>query len=255
MYSARFSKVAVRVVRDGLEVLREQLDLAQIMKLIEGTAMWVDRETFRYLPVWYPDQARGDLMYKANWSEPLHNTNKSTGHKVHKQVGNTSASKTLTMALGLRLKDRPNWTCCHIWGIDDDTYQIPNTIVTDKRYFSCVANMVLLPTPLKAFTDVMMEVKAMLRISAAYYYDWVPEDINLVSLAELEKMCDWDAYPSSWPRKGDPKELMGVVKLNDTIKRYADKRKAAIFESHNDAGQYYPRDEVNGVLKYWKVSE
>ena len=76
--------MAVRVVRDGLEVLREQLDLAQIMKLIEGTAMWVDRETFRYLPVWYPDQARGDLMYKANWSEPLHNTNKSTGHKVHK---------------------------------------------------------------------------------------------------------------------------------------------------------------------------
>ncbi len=70
--------------------------------------MWVDRETFRYLPVWYPDQARGDLMYKANWSEPLHNTNKSTGHKVHKQVGNTSANKTLTMALGLRLKDRPN---------------------------------------------------------------------------------------------------------------------------------------------------
>jgi len=66
-------------------------------------------------------------------------------------------------------------------------------------------------------------------------------------------MCEWDAYPSSWPRKGDPNQLMGVVKLNDTIKQHADKRKSAIFKSHNDAGQYYPRDQVKEVLKYWKV--
>ena len=139
--------MVVRVVRDGLEVLREQLDLAQIMKLIEGTAMWVDRETFKHLPVWYPETARRDLMYKANWSEPQHNENKTTGEKVHKRIGNTGANQALTMALGLRSTDRPNWTCCHIWGVDDSSFQIPNTVVMDKRYFSCVANMVLLPTP------------------------------------------------------------------------------------------------------------
>lgn len=37
-------------------------------------------------------------------------------------------------------------------------------MVQDHQFYSCVANMVLLPAPLKAFTDAMPEVKAMLRV-------------------------------------------------------------------------------------------
>lgn len=50
-----------------------------------------------------------------------------------------------------------------MWGIDDPTFGSLNVVVQDARYYSCVVNMVLLPTPLKAFTDFMPEVKAMLR--------------------------------------------------------------------------------------------
>ena len=52
-------------MRDGLDALREQLDISITMKLIERTAQWVDRDTFEYLPVWFPDEARRDLLYKS----------------------------------------------------------------------------------------------------------------------------------------------------------------------------------------------
>lgn len=37
--------------------------------------------------------------------------------------------------------------------MDDASFQFSNVVVMDRRLFSCVGNMVLLPTPLKAFTD------------------------------------------------------------------------------------------------------
>lgn len=55
---------------DGLEALRRELGLADVMRLIERTARWVDPQTFKYLPVWYPEHARRGLFYKGNWSEP-----------------------------------------------------------------------------------------------------------------------------------------------------------------------------------------
>jgi hypothetical protein len=149
---------------DGLTAMRDVIQLSEVMRLIEHTARWVDPETFRLLPLWYPEHARRTYFYKMNWSEPQMNKNRQTGHTEHKREGNLHANKALTHALGLRSDDRPNWSCCHIWGIDDAQYQEANAIVQDRRFFSCVANMVLLPTPLKAFTDTMWEVKAMLRI-------------------------------------------------------------------------------------------
>jgi hypothetical protein len=53
-----------------------------------------------------------------------------------------TANKALTHALGLRADSRPNWSCCHIchiWGIDDASYQESNAIVQDRAFFSCVA--------------------------------------------------------------------------------------------------------------------
>ena len=42
-------------------------------------ARWVSKETFERLPVWFPEHTRRGLFYKANWSEPQHNTNRQTG--------------------------------------------------------------------------------------------------------------------------------------------------------------------------------
>ena len=239
---------------DGLEALRAQLDLPQIMRLIESTARWVDPDTFRLLPLWYPEHARGAYFYKSDWSEPQHNKNRQTSQTEHKREGNVHAAKALTSALGFRADDRPNWSCCHIWGVDDSTYQNANIVVQDPRYFSCVANMVLLPSPLKAFTDAMVEVKAMLRICARNLYDWHCDHAELAgAVALIDAWQDWDAYPASWPRTlggGAPKGTMG---LNQGIRDLAARRKDRIRRDLDQAGPFYPRASVLETLKYWKI--
>ena len=49
----------VEILPDGLEALRREMSLPEIMRLIERTARRVDRETFDYLPVWYPRHVDG----------------------------------------------------------------------------------------------------------------------------------------------------------------------------------------------------
>ena len=181
-------------ISDGLEALRSVMSLREITSLIERTARWVSPETFNLLPLWFPEHGRRGLFYKGNWSEPQMNKNRTTGHSVHKSEGNVHANKALTLALGLRSKHRPNWSCCHIWGIDDARYQLSNAIVMDRRFFSCVGNMVLLPTPLKAFTDTMPEVKAMLRICARNLYGWPSGQPEFLAVSTtLDKWTHWDS--------------------------------------------------------------
>lgn len=239
---------------DGLAALRAEMELGEVMRLIERTARWVDPETFRLLPVWYPEHARRAYFYKNNWSEPQLNRNRQTGHTEHKREGNVHANKALTCALGLRSDNRTNWSCCHIWGVDDPLYQEANAIVQDRRFFSCVANMVLLPTPLKAFTDTMPEVKAMLRICARHLYGWHCDHESLAeTIAVIDAWADWDAYPKSWPRAGAPARPLGVISLNQDIRRSAERRLDQIRKDLASAGSHYPRDGVKAALAYWKV--
>ena len=51
-------------ISDGLDALRAEMSLGEIMRLIERTARWVSTETFRRLPVWYPEHSRRGLFYK-----------------------------------------------------------------------------------------------------------------------------------------------------------------------------------------------
>ena len=242
------------ILRDGLNELREVISLSEVMRLIEHTARWVDPETFRLLPVWYPEHARRSYFFKSDWSEPQMNKNRLTGHSEHKREGNLHANKALTHALGLRSDDRPNWSCCHIWGIDDALYQEANAVVQDHRFFSCVANMVLLPTPLKAFTDTMQEVKAMLRICARYLYDWQCEHESMAdAISAIEKWGNWDAYPKSWPRMLASATPLGVVKLDAGIRQSAARRRERIRRDLEHAGKHYPRDKVREVLEFWKI--
>src|ERR1700761_6531678 len=103
---------------DGLEILKKEIGLREIASLIERTARWVAPETFKRLPVWFPEHARRGRFYKSNWTEPQMNKNRTTGESIHKTEGNVHANQALTLALGLKRKARTNWSCCHIWGVD-----------------------------------------------------------------------------------------------------------------------------------------
>lgn len=242
-----------RIANDGLDALRAELSLGEIMRLIERTARWVHPATFRLLPVWYPEHSRRGLFYKANWSEPQLNRNQQTGVAVHKHEGNNYANRALTHALGMRGGDRPNWSCCHIWGVDDPTFASSNVVVQDARFYSCVANMVLLPTPLKAFTDVMPEVKQMLRACAFYTYAWRC-DHEALGETDLEQQARDLAYPASWPRHAGDHVPPGTVRLTDAIARDAGRRLARIRHDLDHAGRFYPREQVRAVLAYWRIT-
>lgn len=243
------------IIDDGLDALRKELSLTEIMRLIERTARWVDRETFEYLPVWYPEYARGALFYKTNWSEPQMNTNRVTKLSVHKREGNRYANDALTRALGLRKKDRPNWSCCHVWGVDDGKFGKSNDIVQDPRYYSCIANMLLLPTPLKAFTDAMPEVKVMLRFCVRNYYGWTCNHPAVSGAVDaLAAFDDRDAYPASWPRhEGDGRVPRGVSPFSAQIRTDADRMLARLARDRREAGPYYPAD-IQDVLDYWEIA-
>lgn len=238
---------------DGLDALRVELSLAEIMRLIERTARWVSRETFKRLPVWYPEHSRRGLFYKANWSKPQPNTNRATGVSSHKQESNRYANLALTNALGLRPHERPNWSCCHIWGIDDDSYALGNAVVQDPRFYSCVANMVLLPTPLKAFTDVMPEVKWMLRACAFYAFGWHCDHEALADCSHLAGWTNDPAYPASWPKAPDDAPPPNTVSINDRIIVDANRRLAKIHRDLEHAGEFYPRAAVIKALTYWNL--
>ncbi len=237
---------------NGADALLSELSLSTIMVLIERTARWVDPATHNFLPIWYPEHARRGLFYKSNWSEPQLNKNRQTGISIHKHEANIHANKALTYALGLRSNDREGWSCCHIWGVDDPTYQTSNLVVQDNRYFSAVANMVLLPTPLKTFTDTMPEVKAMIRICATHLYKWqcnhpMMKEIN----AELDELQDWENYPKSWPNSSRGKLPIGIMKINPDIQQSAHRRWSKIQNDLKNAGEYYPKNKVMDALEYW----
>lgn len=171
----------------------------------------------------------------------------------HKKEGNINANKALTMALGLRGKERSNWTCCHIRGVDDAKYGSTNLIVQDARFFSCVGNMLLLPTPLKTFTDVMPEVKRMIRACAANLYGWACDHEALVPL-DMESIVSHEAYPASWPRTPGAGLPLGTVAISDRIRVAADRRLAAISNDMASAGPHYPRDQVRKAMAYWNIA-
>jgi len=237
---------------EGTDALMAELSFGEVMRLIERTAKWVDVETFNLLPVWYPEHARQALFYKTNWSEPQMNMNQQTGISSHKSESNVHASKALTLALGLGSDGRKGWACCHLWGVDDQTYQQANVVVQDPCFFSCVANMVLLPAPLKAFTDIVPEVKAMLRICARNTYRWQCDHTEMAGVnAELGVWNDWTDYPESWPREPGSSIPMGTMPITPDIRESADRRWRRIQSDMEKAGPHYPRESVRQVLKYW----
>lgn len=244
-----------QIIPDGNLVVRD--DIPHIIKMIEHSAKWVNPVTFQRLPVWAPHTARGRPLYNAGWTKRATNTRKSTGETNSKFEGNVAALTALRTALDVARPWPKNWTVCHIWGYDDDSFATQSNVVKDLKYFSCIANMVWLPTPLKGFTDAVPEVKDVLRVCSFYLYGWACEHPSVTEKADLIR-SGWipDNYPVSWPTPERPKALpKGTAPFTKRVDNEITKRKALIRRNLDDKKlEFYPRSEVKDTLKFWKVS-
>ncbi|MGR3341982.1 MAG: hypothetical protein ACU0DI_01910 [Paracoccaceae bacterium] len=229
-------------IGDGLEALNGVINAKEIARLVGELSRWVDPKTFRLLPVWFPDTARMLPSYNAKWTKQLTNLQKP------KFEGNTNANMTLARALGTSTKSRPNWTCCHVWGNDDPTFASDSSEVNDRRYYSCPANMVLLPTHLKAFTDSVPQMKAAMRLAAFHLYGFLPEGRML---PKIEDAGEW--LPTGWDRG----EVIGIRPTNDRIRHSVQRRYDSILRDLTETPGKYPREQVRSVMRYWseKISD
>ncbi|MGE0038709.1 MAG: hypothetical protein AB7S93_24140, partial [Xanthobacteraceae bacterium] len=181
---------------------------------------------------------------------------KLTGVTAEKFEGNVAALNALVAALDVASPKPKNWTVCHIWGYDDPSFAQGSSVVQDPRYFSCVANMVWLPTSLKGFTDTLPEIKAMLRVCSFHLYGWACEHEAVAAQAEQVR-SGWTPpdYPKSWPKADRPGVLPpGSAPFTPRIEREIAKRKAKIRSNLANADfLHYPKTEVEDVLRFWKV--
>lgn len=247
-----------QLLNDGIVVFEEACEEKRIniASLIEDTCLRADPEIVQELPLWYPETHRKALMYDAKRQRVYINTDKLSGHTTQKREPNIKAAKAFWWSIGFTSATKPrNWTVCHIWGVDDPTFQKPNTIIQDPKYYSCIANMVALPTPLKTLTDSLPQIKTMLRVCAYYLYGWVCESSEVQRDAkEIKRGMIPKGYPKSWPRKAGEQPPRGLVPGNDAILKYARSRKNKIMKDLNNRTLlHYPRKQVREVLKFWKI--
>jgi len=233
---------------DGLEEFKKACLALNFdpIPLVVKTAKWVDPVTYKALPVWYPDKARKAPMYLKGW------TTRQLNNGEEKTEANQCANKALKKALGL--SGAKNWTVCHIWGFDDPKFQTKSKIVQDPRYYSNIANMVLLPTPLKAFTDSIDEIKVMLKICAYHLYGFICEEEG--SASRIKNEPPPKNYPNEWPTADRRILPPGVVKFNPKIQKAIQDRKYRIRQDLKTLyGTEYPKNQVISVLREFPGNE
>jgi hypothetical protein len=239
------------LVPNGLDELKDEM--ATVVKVIVRTARWVHPDAFRALPVWYPEIARKQPIYDSEWRSVYKNANRITAQVTEKSEPNIRAKKAFVAALGASKTD--HWTVCHIWGVDDSRFQRNNSVVCDPKYYSCVANMVWLPTPLKGFTDAVPEIKHMLRICSFYLYGWACEHGDVKK--QFEEVTSGSipaAYPTEWPAKGRHCLPPGTAPFSPRVAAAIKKRKDALRQMlENPALENFPRNQVLDVLRFWKI--
>ena len=243
------------VIPDGNKEIAAEIPL--VVEIMARTCRWVHPDTFRQLPVWCPWTARGRPLYDSAWQRRYTNTKRATKLTVEKVEGNVAASKALIAALGVASPKPANWTVCHIWGYDDPAFASQGSIVQDPRYFSCLANMVWLPTPLKGFTDALPEIKTMLRTYAFHLYGWACEHVSVAEQAKVIRAGTIpDGYPKSWPTPDRPQLLPpGTAPCTPGIVAEINKRKVAFKRMLEDTSlTHFPHEEVRQVLAFWKVN-
>lgn len=256
------SKIEDMEIGDGLVNFKTAcLELGfDPIPLIVKTARWVDPATYDLLPVWYPETARRMPIYSSkdwltqykNKGEPKFEPNIRAGYALWQSLGISTNKKSN----GVK---NQNWTVCHIWGIDDPNFQLSNAVVQNPMYYSNIGNMVLLPSPIKAFTDCIPEVKTILRVCAWYLYGFVCEEDEVKEEANnIKNGFIPHNYPSEWPRHYRDKMPPGTVKLNNQIQNYIAKRKAQIRRDLQNPlfeGTHYPKGKIIEVLNKFPCKE
>ena len=242
------------VIPDGNDEIRAEVPA--IVEIIARTTRWVHPETFRKLPVWCPYIARGQPMFDKSWTRQYQNKKRATGETSGKTEPNIAAGKAFVDALGIARPKPRNWTVCHIWGYDDPAFAKEGSVVRDPRYYSCVGNMVWLPTPLKGFTDAVPGIKTMLRTCAFHLYEWACEHETVKDQAEaIRAGAIPEGYPRSWPapdRKGllPPGTAPFTADVEARINRQKEKIRAMLAD---ESLVNFPRQSVRDVLAFWKV--
>jgi hypothetical protein len=232
---------------DGLDIFKSAcLDMGiSVIDLIVHTARWVDPEIARILPVWYPAYHRGMELFQADWVTPQMNAKR--GQRV--KESNVRAGMALKDATGNKCD---NWTCCHIWGYSDPTFQVKGSLTYNRRYYTRVSNLVLLPTPVKALTDCVPDVQQALRICAWHLYGWTPDPADAPEASMVRSGWIPDHYPTAWPNGSSMFYPPGLVRATDAIKAKACRRKAAIVRElcQAERGEIpnYPLSAVREIL-------
>lgn len=224
---------------DGIEVFRDHVNPMVVADLLASCTKWIDPQCHAQLPVWAPYTYRKAPLYKADWCTVQENKG------VPKFEGNVAASTAQNRYLGVvgqNAKSRPNWTCCHIWGNDDPKFQQDHAEVNDPRYFTCPANMVLVPSPLKTFTDTVPEVKAALRYAAYQLYGFLPENRDVPHEDDAG-----DFLPESWRSA----ETIDFIAASNSVLARIHEQSKKLQELHENAGPKYPRTSVQSVVDYW----
>ncbi len=161
-------------IPDGNEALRD--DIPAVVELIERTARWVNPETFRRLPVWaHRTPLADDRSTMRDGRAAIPTPERRPGSPQRSSKATSLRSKHWWRPSTWRRPSPRIGPSATIWGYDDPSFAQQSSVVQDPRYFSCVANMVWLPTPLKGFTDTLPEIKAMLRVCAFHLYGWACE--------------------------------------------------------------------------------
>ncbi len=223
-------------IGDGLAAFADAVDPVAMAEMLNKLVRWPDPEAVARLPVWFPELARKMPLYKAGWME------RATNKKRPKTEGNTSANTALTRTLNQSSKARPHWTCCHIWGNDDTSYASGHSEVNDPRYYSSPANMVLVPTPLKAITDFVPQFKIALRLTAYRLYGFLPDARTLPDRADAG---DW--MPIEWTEPAGP----AVVRFGKVAETAMKRRVAQISDDLKLVGTAYPAGQVRETIGYW----
>ena len=240
------------VVYDGNELfLKVCKDLnVPVLELVVRTARWVHPAVFRELPLWYPAHARKMPLFKADWSTPQMVKGKRAIET------NFKGQETLDKALGIASENRKNWTCCHIWGYSDETFQSAS-LTNNPRYYTCPANMMQLPTPLKALTDSMPSVQLAIRVCVWNTYGWTPDTEDAEQAALVRSGHVPAGYPTAWPRSRGAPLPQGVQPVTKQIRHAMAKRKRDIKRNlaRHEAGSlpHYPADQVRQLLRYWRI--
>lgn len=73
------------------------------------------------------------------------------------------------------------------------------------------------------------------------------------AIASIDAWGDWSAFPASWPKTPGASVPLGLVRLNGRIRQTAEKRLETIRRDMQNAGQYYPRQDIAAALAYWEI--